>query len=144
MSIYLDSSALVKLALDEPGAEQFWELVSTHSLVTSRVTWVESRVALARREREAPLHAELWQLLRQDLERIWRKIRVIELTPSVALLAGDCAEAFALRGYHAVQMASAQAARSAAQGDWLFLRFDRRLNTAASMLGLALPQWKQT
>ena len=143
MSIYLDSSAVVKLALDESGAKQSWELVGTHSLVTSRITCVELRAALARREREAPLHAELWQLSRQDLERIWRKIRVVGLTSSLALLAGDCAKAFALRGYDAVQLASAQSARSAAQGDGLFPCFNRRLNTAASLPGLALPQWKQ-
>jgi uncharacterized protein len=142
LSIYLDSSALVKLVLDEPGAEQSWELVGTGELVTSRITWVESRSALARREREAPMHEQLWQLSRQDLDRIWRKIRVVELTPALALLAGDYAEAFALRGYDAVQLASAESARSAVQGDWLFLCFDRRLNVAASLLGLELPRWE--
>ena len=52
--IYLDSSALVKLLVLEQGSDLVWQVIGNESVVTSRITWVEARAALARRERESP------------------------------------------------------------------------------------------
>jgi hypothetical protein len=75
-------------------------------LLTARITWVEVRAAIARREREVPQAEEVWAQARTALSALWPHIRVIELTPAVAARAGEYAETLALWGYDAVQLAS--------------------------------------
>lgn len=137
--IYLDSSALVKLLVLEPGSDLVWQVIGNESVVTSRITWVEARAALARRERESPEHAQIWDQSRSELARLWPYLRVMEVTQTVVSLAGDYAETLALRGYDAVQLASASAGQKASAGTWTFMSFDRRLNRAARIVGLAVP-----
>ena len=53
MILYLDTSSLVKLYVDEPGSEDVLRLVDQAELVTtSVVAYAEARAALARRRRE--------------------------------------------------------------------------------------------
>ncbi len=137
--IYLDSSALVKLLVLEPGSDLVWQVVGNESVVTSRITWVEARAALARRERESPKHAQIWDQSRSELARLWPYMRVMEVTQMIASLAGDYADTLALRGYEAVQLASASAGEKASAVSWTFMSFDRRLNRAARIMGLAIP-----
>jgi predicted nucleic acid-binding protein len=63
----------------------------------------------------------------------------MEVTQMIASLAGDYAETLALRGYDAVQLASASAGDKASAASWTFMSFDRRLNRAARVMGLAIP-----
>lgn len=137
--IYLDSSALVKLLVLESGSDLVWQVIGNESVATSRITWVEARAALARRERESPEHAQIWDRARSELARLWPCMRVMEVTQMIAVLAGDYAETLALRGYDAVQLASASAGEKASAASWTFMSFDRRLNRAARVMGLAVP-----
>lgn len=139
--IYLDSSALIKLVLLEKDSDLAWNLLDAQSAATSRISWAESRAGLARRERAEPGHVQLWQQSLQHLSDQWRRLRLIEVTQPVVTLAGDYAVAFALRGFDAVQLASAHALQAAMPGPWTFLSFDRRLNRGAKLLGLQVPEW---
>ena len=62
--------------------------------------------ALARRERESPEHAQIWDQSRSELVRLWPYLRVLEVTQAIAVSAGDYVETLALRGYDSVQLAS--------------------------------------
>ena len=137
--LYLDSSGLVKLLVVEELLEWGWQSLENTAVATARITWVEVRAAIARREREVPQAEEVWAQARTALSALWPHIRVIELTQAVAARAGEYAETLALRGYDAVQLASALETATAVPGDWAFLSFDRRLNRAAGLLGLGLP-----
>jgi len=56
MILYLDTSALVKLYIDEPGSEEVREKVKAARIVsTSRVAYVEARAGIARKFREGEL-----------------------------------------------------------------------------------------
>ena len=96
--LYLDSSGLVKLLVVEELLEWGWQSVENAEVATARITWVEVRAAIARREREAPKAEEVWAQARRALSALWPHIRVIELTPAVAARAGQYAETLALRG----------------------------------------------
>jgi predicted nucleic acid-binding protein len=136
---YLDSSALVKLLIQEPGSDVVWAAVGAVAPVTSRITYAEARAALARRERELTLlHEGDWTMARDNLVAYWRLLRVIEVTQPVVEMAGDLADTFGLRGYDAVQLASAQQVAVAGGEDLCFVSFDRRLNRAAHVLGMSL------
>jgi hypothetical protein len=56
MTLYLDTSSLVKLYVAEPGSEAVHKLVDAATVVaTSTVAYTETRAALARRRRERAL-----------------------------------------------------------------------------------------
>jgi predicted nucleic acid-binding protein len=137
--LYLDTSALLKLYVDEPGSDVTWAAASGSILATCRITWVEAVAALARREREAPAAGVVWRQARERLAQDWPALHVVDLTQSLAESAGDLAEAFALRGYDAVQLAAAKVLRGAAREGVSFACFDRRLSQAAKQLGFSLP-----
>lgn len=64
---------------------------------------------------------------------LWREIDGIVLTEALASRAGDLAEDFALRGYDAVHLASAEAI---ADEDAVLVTADTELAAAAASLGI--------
>ena len=52
MVIYLDTSALLKLYVEEEGRALVEEAIASSDIVTSTVTYAEARAGLARRLRE--------------------------------------------------------------------------------------------
>jgi predicted nucleic acid-binding protein len=77
---------------------------------------------------------------RQRLTEDWASIHIVEVTQALVERAGEFAEGFALRGYDAVQLAAAQVLHAALAERVSFLSFDRRLNRAAVLLGLDVPE----
>ena len=140
MTAYLDTSALVKLYIDEPDAESAWRAVGDRTLSTCRITWAEACAAVARREREAPSSSTAWDDARARLANDWGAYLLVEVTQALVTRAGEYASVFALRGYDAVQLAAATTLESTLRQPLIFVSFDRRLNRAARVLGLSLPE----
>lgn len=139
MRAYIDTSALVKLLIVEDGSVALAEALTGASVWTSRASYVEARAAVARREREASAPREACAAARLQLQADWPAYTVVELSPGLAETAAEFAEAFALRGFDAIQLASAHLAKSSVPETVSFFAFDRRLNRAARLLGLQLP-----
>ena len=138
MTLYLDTSALVKLYVAEAGSAtvQAW-IASAAQLVTVRVTYAETRATLARMRRTRDLSAPDFQRAVGWLEGDWPRYNVVECSEAVVHRAGVLAERHALRGYDAVQLGAALEARPDV-GEYLFASFDGRLNDAAVREGLGL------
>lgn len=145
MRAYLDTSAVVKLLIVEAGSAELSLALSGGGteamLASSQISYVEARAAIARRERESTVSLAACAMARRQLDEDWPAYAVVDVTPTLVRLAAEYAEAFALRGFDAVQLASAQTVRSTAQGALTFMAFDIRLNRAAKLLGLELPPW---
>lgn len=140
MILYCDSSALVKLYVEEPeSAEMAAQAAAAEVLATCRITWVEVISALARRGREQPRDAAALELARQHLATDWPRFLVIELTDDVALAAANFTDVFALRAYDGVQLAAAHLLHRELPGEVRFACFDTRLTRAALTLGIAAP-----
>ena len=108
MIAYFDTSALVKLFLDEPGrelVERSWEAFGAR--VTSVAAYPEARSALAGAARAGRLRTERGSLAVDELGSLFLEMSVVELGIDLAREAGDLAERYALRGYDAVHLASA-------------------------------------
>jgi predicted nucleic acid-binding protein len=140
LSADLDTSALVKRYVAEPESALLAPFFDAGALATSRITWAEARAALARRERESPLAAAALAEARRKLSADWPALRLVEVTQPVVERAGDLADVFALRGYDAVQLASAEVVWRVLDERLVFVSFDRRLNRSARLLGLSLPE----
>jgi uncharacterized protein len=132
--LYLDTSSLVKLYVEESGTQETERLVDGALLVcTSVVAYAEARSALARLRRERRLSEEDHEMAKTDLDEDWPRYLAIEVTREIWKAAGDLAEKHALRGFDSLHLASFLHLADAGLGEPAqFSSFDDRLNDAAN------------
>jgi predicted nucleic acid-binding protein len=129
--LYLDTSAAVKLYVEEKGTPMVMARVDdAEAVATVRVTYAEARAALARHRREGGLTPVGLRRAVGELDREWGTYNVVDVNDPLVRRAGALAERHALRGYDAVQLAAALDLRAAGVAVE-FLSFDARLNRAA-------------
>jgi predicted nucleic acid-binding protein len=135
---YLDSSALVKRYVLEPGSDELADLFADPAPVaTSRVTLVEVAAALARRAREGALTSERCAALLADLRADLAHAALVAVDDDVLDRAGELCSRYALRTLDALHLASALEVRNHLGPDVAFVCADRRLLAAAGETGLA-------
>ena len=131
MTLYLDTSALVKLYVREEGYDLVREAVrGAGRVTTSTVAYAEAMAVLARKERESDLDEEGYRRAVEALDGEWRGFVRQAVSDRVAYRAGEMAQRYALRGFDAVHLASAARLRERFR-DLRFLAFDDRLEDAA-------------
>jgi predicted nucleic acid-binding protein len=140
--VYFDSSAFVKLLVDENGSElaaALWD--GCDAAVSSRLAYPEVRAALAAARRDHRLSRADLSQAEELWEQFWAATRAVELTEEVTADAGQLAGAYALRGADAVHLASAIAVGSP---ELLLAAWDQRLRTGAQAvhIQLAPPPWR--
>ena len=108
MICYLDTSALLKLYVREPGSEMVRKLVDEAAVVaTSKVAYPEARAALARGRREGLLREKEYRQVVVALQNDWPRYLAVEVSDSLVWLAGELAEKHHLRGFDSIHLASA-------------------------------------
>jgi predicted nucleic acid-binding protein len=131
VSLYVDSSALLKRYVDEPDSDAADSLLrSDASLVTARHTIIEVRRNLARLLEGRPLSAARSAFAR-DLE----VLSIVELDEATCDAAAAVAEVTGVRTLDALHLAAAQRLGGPAVP---FLTFDVRQAQAARSLGLTV------
>jgi predicted nucleic acid-binding protein len=141
MILYLDTSAFVKLYVDEPGSVNLREaLARAKAVYTHQITYVEIRAAFAKIHGMKRISVEALESIKQAFEQDWMAIGVIGVNESLIRRAGDLAEILALRGYDSVHLAATEAlhVQKSSGTDFCFAGFDQKLNQGASRLGIAL------
>lgn len=148
MTLYLDTSSLVKLYVAEDGSEAVHRLVGAATVIaTSTLAYPETRAAFARRRREGTLRAEVFTAAKRAFEGEWPRYLAIEVSSGVCREAGAFAERYRLRAYDSVHLAAfAAVARAAGVHDTRFSSFDAALSRAARSLrrSLGRPQRRRT
>jgi len=136
MTAYLDTSAVVKLYVHDEGAtlDLASVLEAFGSVTTSRLTFVETRAALAAARRAGRLTPQRHDAAVADLTGMWITFNIIDLSQEVAEDAGEVAETFGLRAADAVQLASL---RALAVKSIPLVAWDVRLRNAALANGFA-------
>ena len=140
MTLYLDTSSLVKLYVIEDGSDVVRQLVG-HATVeaTSSVAYAETRAALARLRREGGLTAAKLAVVRRQLDDQWSTYLTLDATDALCRVAGELAERYRLRGFDSIHLASfAEVARRSGVRGTRFSSFDDRLNEAARKLARTL------
>lgn len=134
MTVYADSSALVKLYVPEQGHGEIRAITST--LVTAAITRVEVASALWRKHRLGELEAADAHLLtaefEADLAETNGHIVMVATSPAVLASATELVARHGLRAYDAVQLSSAITARAQLRDLDRFAAFDINLRAAAS------------
>lgn len=138
---YLETSALVKLYVKEPGTERLLRLAArtgNHRFAVLTLTRVEVHSAIRRRQREGdidePIAERLLSQFEQHLES--RFIRQV-LNDALIDLATSLVNRSALRAYDAVQLAGCLILKeNSATDEPTFVCSDQRLIQAAQTEGL--------
>jgi predicted nucleic acid-binding protein len=141
-TVFADSSALVKLYADEQAADI---IRSIPHLLVSQLARVEVPAALWRKHRvgelSVPSTAALVAAFEVDyfgVDGTPARFSIIGLTASILDDAARLVGTHGLRGYDAVQLACACAARGAIPEGVTFTAFDKTLCAAAAAEGLDL------
>jgi uncharacterized protein len=127
--VYFDSSAFVKLLVEEPGSDlaaDMWD--GCDAALSSRLAYPEVCAALAASGRDHDLDQDALAMVEQAWEEYWAATRPVELTALVERHAGQLARLHSLRGADAVHLASALAIGDA---ELVFAVWDRRLHAGA-------------
>jgi predicted nucleic acid-binding protein len=134
--VYFDSSAFVKLVVEEDGSDiaaALWD--GCDAVVSSRLAYPEVRAALAAAGHADRLTCSGQRRAEAAWEDYWASTRPVELTEPVTALAGRLAGEHALRGADAVHLASLLAVGAA---ETVFAVWDQRLRAGARTAGVRL------
>ncbi|MGH8581883.1 MAG: type II toxin-antitoxin system VapC family toxin [Gammaproteobacteria bacterium] len=141
MILYLDTSAFLKLYVDEPGSKQVRSAVGQASVIaTHLIAYAEMRAGLAKAVRIKRISSDDLLAHKQSLDRNWDNMEVIAATEVLIRRAGDLAEQYDLRGYDSIHLAAAEAVQrlAGADADFRLAVFDGGLRRAALAHGVLL------
>ncbi len=137
---YLETSALVKLYVREPGTDRVLALAARSSenrLAVLALTQVEVRSAIRRRERNGEIPAVVASQLLESLKRHLEGRFVTQaITDFVLDIASELVDRYALRAFDAIQLAGFMAMRNSAGTEMpVFVCSDQILLAAARQEG---------
>lgn len=143
--IFLDTSATVKRYVAKKGSSWLLGIVDPtvgNRIYTARITAVETVSAFSRRGRGGSLTpTALANAITEFRHDLATQYEVIEITAAVISQAMNLAEKYALRGYDAVQLATALEVNyfsAAARTNLTVISADVELNSAAIAEGLTV------
>lgn len=139
MNVYLDTSALVKLYIEEVHHKKVRRVVEKAKITATHViAYVETYAAFARLYREARLSTPQFEKIKATFENDWPSFLRIECDEMLLRRAREMAEVFALRAYDSVHLSALEFLQKQSEAEVLFACFDDRLNNSAKILGCAL------
>ena len=139
MRLYLDTSALVKLYVNEEGAGVVRGASDQADVITtSALAYAEARSAFSRRRQEGALSVGEYRRVVHDLDEDWPRYLTIQVVESLIHEAARLAEAYRLRAYDAIHLASAATANREIGLPVVFASWDGPLERAARREGLDL------
>ena len=134
MNIFLDTSALAKRYIQEPGSEELQDLFlsAVTEVVVSTLAMPEFAAALNRKVRDTEILKEAAANALREFEKDWEDLFFkIPLTEQLASFAASLTTTYPLRGADAIHLATAMAADVA-----LFVASDKELIRAAEKAGM--------
>jgi len=128
VTLYLDSSALLKRYIDEPDSDRFGDVLdSDPTWLTCRITWVEVWRNLGRR-----LEPDMVAAARSAFRTDWEHLALVEVDGVLCRDAGDIGAVIGARSLDALHLAALQ--RAGPQGITL-VTADLRQAQAGRSLG---------
>ena len=134
MVVYLDTSSLVKLYVEEKDSVKLTALVrSSKVAATSLVAYAEARAAFARRYREKAFRRREYEHLISFFDKDWDNYLIVRVGKDLVRLAGDLAERHGLRGFDAIHLSSALTLCRELSAPVIFSCSDRKLQKASRL-----------
>jgi predicted nucleic acid-binding protein len=133
ITLYLDTSSIVKLYVDEPGSDEVrQELDEASAAATSLIAYAEARATFARLRRLGGITPAGLRLAKRDFDTDWLVWAIVPPSMSLCRAAGDLAEEYGLRGFDSVHLATFLQLTTTERSEVRFSSFDRNLSRAAT------------
>ncbi len=136
MTLYLDTSAAVKLYIDEPFSNDVATIVTAERAASSVLIAAELLAAIGIARRQGRLSNSDANRVAESAISLLNDFLQLPVGPELCVHAGRLAIAHGLRGYDSVHLASALVLSSATGTVVTFATFDRALWRAARDEGL--------
>lgn len=137
--IYLDTSALVKLYVREPGTDDVQRLAkSSASIGTSLISKAEAAAAFSKAIRVGYLPPEEARAAWGAFLDAWPSVVRLAINETIATQAGTLAFSYGLRGYDAVHLATALNWQDTLDIPVLFTTYDQKLWEIAKQVQIAV------
>lgn len=142
MTLFLDTSALVKLYIDEPGSGNVREwVVDADEVACQWLAYVEARSAFAAKARLGELTEPELAECKAAFEQDWSRFNRTPVMEALLRRSSTLSEQLGTRAYDSVHLASAEHLQAVLGEPVTFGTFDLRQATAAVQLGLiVLPE----
>ena len=146
MICYLDTSALVKIYIDEDGSAMVSDLVDKSSIIsTSVVAYAEARAVFKRIKNEGLLKENHYSRLVANFKQDWPNILSIKVSQPVISAVDIFADLYSLRGFDLIHLASTAALSNKVNSKIVVGCWDKRLWEAYYVEGFTLypkePSW---
>ncbi len=129
---YLDTSALIKRFVAEPGSALIQSIVTRGGPVaTAKIAYAEVYAGLTRKRREGRLSPRRYAQVCRQFELDWLAYVRVDLRDEILGLVRDLIQRHPLRGFDAIHLASALSLKSALGEEVTFAAADTRLLRAA-------------
>jgi predicted nucleic acid-binding protein len=137
VTLYLDTSSLVKLYIDEEGSDAVKDLVEQASTVaTSAVAFAEARAVFARHRSLKLISPIAYSNIVRRFDLDWTSMLIVDVSEAVLRSAGALADRLSVRGFDAIHLASFEGLLPRAEdAEVHFSSADVRLANAAKKLG---------
>ena len=137
MILYLDTSALVKrYFLEESSDDVIAILKSATQVVSSFVAYAETMACIYRKQREGGLAPDATSAIVSSFKSDWESFIRVKVNADLCGYIDKVVEAYPLRGFDAIHLASALVIHQRLPRDFVFACFDDRLRHAAACEGL--------
>lgn len=131
MLLYLDASAIVKIYVREEHSDLVRQAVEEAALLTSHlVAYTEVQRAIAIQLREDYVQCSV------EFDQDWQQYAVLPVDDELVRYGAVLARAHGLKALDSLHLAAADLARRATTEPLVFACFDRKLNGAATLVGL--------
>lgn len=137
MILYLDTSSIVKLYIEEAGTDAVRRWAGeAEVLATCRIAYPELISALNRRLRGGDISRKEFRLLIDGFSKEWADFAIIDFDE---IEAGHLAEKYGLRGFDAIHLSALKLLKDRDNHISLaFSSFDKELNRAAASDGFTV------
>ncbi len=136
--LYVDTSALVKRCIREPGSDAVSRTTSAHAVVTSALAPLEALSAISAKHRGGSLSISAFRAAVRRLEEERNRWTLVEMSPAVLLRAESVIRTVPTRPLDAVHIASALFFQESAGGTVPFLTADSKQRRSAEVAGLTV------
>ncbi len=137
MILYLDTSALIKRYIREDGSDEVEKRVQKAAVIGSAtITRAEVAAAFAKAVRIGLIKRETAQRDLETFRQDWADYERLDVNEVVVARADALAWQHGLRGYDAVQLATALMWHETLESDVTFATYDKELWSMARLVGL--------
>jgi uncharacterized protein len=139
MILYLDTSALVKVYINESFSDIVRKaFLDADTIAISIIGFVEFHSAISRLLRENLINKIQLKKVKDNFNENWPKFKIIDLDNNIIKRASELIYKTELRAFDSIHLASAETLKNITENDVIFGCFDKRLINGAKHIGMAL------